>query len=188
LGYIEGDGSFFLSRTDLEPVFSITASEEQQYLFEHIKAFLGNSLGFDKYSLFKLKIAKGISINKSKAREIGKPGVVLFIRSIKILNNYLIPYFEDMSFISKKGLDFKDFKLITLAVYKGSQGGRAEHGRQEEVRSLILKLSNTMNNFRLSTFQGEESKMYQAIVVSQEERDLILNASSTLEYLEDGRI
>lgn len=30
--------------------------------------------------------------------------------------------------------------------------------------------------------------MYQAIVISQEERDLILNASSTLEYLEDGRI
>jgi hypothetical protein len=182
LGYIEGDGSFFLSRTDLEPVFSITASEEQQYLFEHIKAFLENSLGFDKYSLFKLEIAKGISINKNKAREIGKPGVVLFIRSIKILNNYFIPYFEDMSFISKKGLDFKDFKLITLGVYKGSH-------KIEEVRSLILKLSNTMNNFRLSTFQGEESKMSdQAIVISQEERDLILNASSTLEYLEDGRI
>jgi len=29
LGYIEGDGSFFLSRTDIEPTFSISASAEQ---------------------------------------------------------------------------------------------------------------------------------------------------------------
>lgn len=29
LGYIEGDGSFFVSRTDIEPTLSISATAEQ---------------------------------------------------------------------------------------------------------------------------------------------------------------
>ena len=116
LGYIEGDGSFFLSRTDIDPVFSISASAEQLVLFENIKAFLENNLGFDKYSQFKLLITKAIAINKVKAREIGKPSVILSIKNIKILNNYFIPYFENMSFITKKGLD-SSFLIHKLILY-----------------------------------------------------------------------
>ena len=37
LGYIEGDGSFFVSRTDIEPTLSISATAEQWPLFEKIK-------------------------------------------------------------------------------------------------------------------------------------------------------
>lgn len=167
---------FFLSRTDLEPVFSITASEEQLVLFEKIKAFLENSLGFDKYSQFKLLNSKAIAINKVKAREIGKPSVVLLIKNIKILNSYFIPYLENMSFITKKGLDFNDFKIMTSAIYKGSH-------KQEKIRSLILNLSNTMNNFRLSTYVGDSK-----VVLSNSDKDLILNAAATIEYLKDGRV
>ena len=32
-GFLEGDGSFFISRTDIEPVFTLAASEEQFILF-----------------------------------------------------------------------------------------------------------------------------------------------------------
>jgi hypothetical protein len=167
---------FFLSRTDLEPVFSITASEEQLVLFEKIKAFLENSLGFDKYSQFKLLNSKAIAINKVKAREIGKPSVVLLIKNIKILNSYFIPYLENMSFITKKGLDFNDFKIMTSAIYKGSH-------KQEKIRSLILNLSNTMNNFRLSTYVGDSK-----VVLSNSDKDLILNAAATIEYLKNGRV
>lgn len=46
-----------------------------------------------------------------------------------------------------------------------------------------------MNNFRLSTCKVDESQMPSpGIVFLQEERDLIINAAPTLEYLEDGRV
>lgn len=175
LGYLEGDSSFFISRTDIEPVFTLAATEEQCLLFEKIKEFLMENLGFDKYSLFKLKCTQIISINKVKAREIGKPSIILTIKNIRLLNNYFIPYFEDIVFISKKGLDFQDFKLIVQAVYKGSH-------KTDEIRSLILKLSYTMNNFRLSTCE----RLTEALSVK--ERDIITNAAPLLEYLSDGRI
>lgn len=73
LGYIEGDGSFFISRTDIEPVFSLSATEEQYDLYLKIKEFLIANLGFDKYSLFKLNSSQAIAINLSKARNNGKP-------------------------------------------------------------------------------------------------------------------
>lgn len=175
LGFIEGDGSFFISRTDIEPVFTLTASEEQFILFEKIKEFLMENLGFDKYSLFKLNCSQVISINKVKSRDIGKPSIILTIKNIRFLNNYFIPYFEDITFVSKKGLDYLDFKLITQAVYKGSH-------KIDEIRSLILKLSYTMNNYRLSTCE----RLIEALSVK--ERDSIANAVPLLEYLSDGRV
>jgi LAGLIDADG endonuclease len=175
LGYLEGDGSFYISRTDIEPVFTLAATEEQYLLFEKIKEYLEANLGLDKYSLFKLKCTQAIAINRGKARNNGKPTLTLIIKNIKLLNNYFIPFFENTEFISKKGLDFLDFKLISLAVYKGSH-------KIDEIRSLILKLSYTMNNFRLSTYEGS----IEALSVNQ--RDMIANALPIIEYLNDGRL
>jgi len=175
LGYIEGDGSFFISRTDIEPVFSLSATEEQYDLYLKIKEFLIANLGFDKYSLFKLNSSQAIAINLSKARNNGKPTVSLIIKNVKLLNNYFIPFFDDLLFISKKGLDFKDFKLICAAVYNGLH-------KSEEIRSLILKLSYNMNNFRLSTSKQSSE------VLNLDQRDKIAKASPLFKYLDDGRI
>lgn len=175
LGYIEGDASFFISRTDLDPTFSISASEEQLPLFYKIKEFLENSLGFDKYSLFKLNTTKTIAISKVGAREKGKPSIILLIKNIRVLNNYFIPFFNNIFFISKKGLDFEDFKIICSAVFKGSH-------KNSEIRCLLLKLSYNMNNYRLSTFKGSVA------LLSNEERDKIINVIPLIEYLKDGRV
>lgn len=136
-------------------------------MFEKIKEFLQIDLAFDKYSKFKLKHSKAIALNSidarvrgsflceeenqfvetrnpSKAKPKPKPSIILVIKNIKVLNNYIIPYLKDVKFRTKKGLDFLDFTDICKAVYKGSH-------RSEEIRSLILKLSYNMNNFRLST-------------------------------------
>lgn len=174
LGFIEGDGSFFVSRTDIEPVFSIELSEEQYPVLLKIKDFLEENLGFDKYSLFKLKNSSVISINKQKSR-LGKPTVIFLIKNIFILNNYFLPFMENMVFISKKGKDFLNFKIICNAVYKGSH-------KIEEIRALILGLTYNMNNFRLS------SNTKSVVWLSEEEIDKIINAEAILEYHSDGRI
>ena len=158
------------------PVFSIELTECNLHLLLKIKEFLILNLGFDKYSTYKLRCSSVISINKQKAR-LGKPSVTFVIQNINILNNYFIPYLEDMKFISKKGLDFLDFKTICKAIYCGSH-------KREEIKALILKLSYTMNNFRLSTNPGESSIIY----LIKSEIDKINNAKPTLEHLSDGRV
>ena len=93
--------------------------------------------------MFKLKCSSAITIKRGKAVNNSKPLAVVTIRNTNILINYLIPYLENMQFITKKGKDFYYFKIICTAVYNGTY-------RIEEIKPLILKLSYSMNNYRLS--------------------------------------
>ena len=70
------------------------------------------------------------------------------IRNILLLRNYLLPFLSDFTFLSKKGLDFADFKIICETLYKGAH-------KNSLIRELLIKLSLRMNDFRLSTFKGE---------------------------------
>lgn len=141
-----------------------------------IKEFLENSLGFNTYSLYKLKNSSTIAVTTVKAIDSSsKSKAALIIKNINVINNYIIPYFSDMKFLTKKGKDFEDFKIISQAIYKGAH-------RKEEIRCLILKLSNIMNNFRLSTYKGA------ILSLSQKEITMLLHAAPTVEHLLDGRV
>lgn len=174
LGFIEGDGSFFLSRTDFDPMFIIELSDDQLPVLIKIKDYLENNLGFDKYSIFKLQISKIIGISKAKVR-IGKPTVTLVIRNIYVLNNYLVPFLNDLEFLTKKGKDFQDFKLICNLIYNGSHN-------IIEIKNLILKLSYTMNNYRLSSLDSKVEYL------SELELSKLMNAKPTIKHLPDGRV
>lgn len=125
LGFSEGDGSFFLRRDNLIPTFSLSNSIIKLPLFKKIKEFFENFLGFDEYSLYRLKNSSIIALNafrrqKSPPKKINtKNSVTLIIKNIYVLNNYLIPFFEDIKFLSKKGEDFKYFKIMCKAIYSG---------------------------------------------------------------------
>ena len=86
LGFIEGDGSFSLERTSrahsarcsaaalggggrtsFYPVFSIKLTEKQLTILLKIKEYLESNLGFDLYSMHKLKSTSVISIKSEKA-------------------------------------------------------------------------------------------------------------------------
>ena len=114
LGFIEGDGSFFIRRDTLTPIFAIEVTGVQIPVLVQIKEFLDNSLGFDKYSLFKLKNSSIIAVTTNKARNNSKSSVSITINNISVLNNYFIPLFKETEFLTKKGKDFKDFKNLPL--------------------------------------------------------------------------
>lgn len=175
LGFIEAEGSFFISRTDIEPSFSIELSKTQLFLLEAIKEFLIDSLGFDKYSIHILKSStfNVFAVNEQKE----KPSVIFIVKNIRVLNNYLVPYFNTLVFNSKKGKDFFDWKLICDAVYKGSH-------KKESIRALILRLSYTMNSYRLSTNLAKGS----IESLTENERNTVREALPTREHLEDGRL
>lgn len=174
LGLIEGEGSFQLWRNDLVAAFSLVLTERQLPVLEKIKEFLVNNLGFDRYSKAKLDSSSAISINHQKARKNSKGSVLLNIKNIHILNNYLVPYLDDMLFITKKDKDFKDFKLICKVLYIGAH-------KIDYIKILILKLSLTMNNYRLST-NTETVELLSSL-----ERDILTNASPCIVHLDDGR-
>ena len=176
LGFIEGDGSFNLERASFEPIFSIKLSESQLPLLLKIKDYLEKNLGFDSYSMHKLKKTSVISIRSEKARDIGKslPLAALVIKNLHLLNNYLIPFLSEEEFFTKKGKDFLDFKVICKAIYNGAH-------LKKEIASLVLKLSYTMNNYRLSRYQGT------VIYLSKNEMNRLINAKPTIEHLKDGR-
>lgn len=175
LGFIEGDGSFFIRRSNLSPNFSIEITGTQLPVLLQIKEFLENSLGFDKYSLFKLKNSSIISVTTKEARNNSRSRVSLIISNISVLNNYFLPLFNETEFLTKKGKDFICFKTICKIIYNGAH-------RKQDIRNLTLKLANTMNNSRLSTNKE------QVEVLHNEEMDLLLNASPTIIRLLDGRV
>ena len=174
VGFIEGDGSFSLSRNTIEAVFSIKLTESQLPLLIEIKKFLENNLGLDSYSRVKLNSSSIISIGIGKAVNNSKALATLTIKNIHFLNNYFIPFLNGCSFISKKGLDFRDFKIFCKAIYIGAY-------RVERIKNLIIKLSFTMNNYRLSTYLGTVEP------ISVSEINEIINAKATIEHLSDGR-
>ena len=176
LGLIEGEGSFYLDRTKLQPVFMVILTKVQYPVIEKINEYLINNLGFDKYSKFKLQNSSAIALVENKERDNSKPLVRLVISNTNILMNYLVPYLENLIFITKKGKDFRYFKIICRAIYNGAH-------RQENIKYLILKLSYTMNSYRLSS-NSDPSKVSN---LSKEELGMILNANPTIIHLADGR-
>lgn len=108
-------------------------------------------------------------------RGTSKGAVRVIIRNVHLINNYVLPFFKNLGFISKKGLDFSDFVLICHLLYIGAH-------RDENIKSLILKLSDTMNNSRLSNSKKAVT------IMTKDEMGLLMNATPHYEHLADGRI
>lgn len=186
---MEGDGSFFLRRDSITPTFCIENTGVQLPVLLKIKEFLENSLGFDVYSLYKLNNTSSVDISTIKTRNsTGKSSVALTIKNIYLLNNYIIPFFDDTVFFTKKAKDFNDFKIMCLVVYRGAH-------RKQEIRSLLLNLSNTMNNFRLSTCKENFNYLSEKASHTQKEvlsglsiQNKLLLAQGTIKHLVDGRV
>lgn len=159
-------------------MFCIELTGVQLDVLLKIKEFLENYFsggGFDIYSLYKLKNSSIIAVTTPKARNENKSSVAITVKNVKLLNNYFIPFLDDMTFLTKKGQDFQDFKTICRVVHNGAY-------RKEEIKKIILKLSYTMNNYRLST------NTTPSLSLSNEERDKLNFATPTVEYLYDGRV
>nr|WPM94751.1 hypothetical protein [Ceratocystis fimbriata]WPM94805.1 hypothetical protein [Ceratocystis fimbriata] len=176
LGLIEAEGSFYVDRFKLQPSFIIGLSEVQGVVIRKIKEYLENNLGFDSYSMFKLQNSSFMAIVVDKGRGNTKPMLRFKITNTLILVNYFIPFLDQMTFITKKSKDYRDFKIICTAISKGAY-------RNNDIKELILKLSYTMNNYRLSN----NSDLNKVSFMSSEDIDKIKNAESTILLLKDGR-
>jgi LAGLIDADG endonuclease len=175
LGLIEGEGSFQLWRSNLLPVFSIVMTERQLPLFIKIKEFLIKELIFNIYDKIKIENTSVIAINNQKARNNSKGSILLIIKNVNLLYNHLIPYLDGLEFITKKYKDYQDFKVLVKVVYYGGN-------KDKEIKSIILKLSYNMNNYRLSTSTSNSE------TINSEEKDKLINMTPKVKRLKDGRL
>ena len=94
----------------------------------------------------------------------------------------MIPFLDDMTFLTKKGKDFQDFKVICRVMHSGEY-------INDEIKRIILKLSYIMNNYRLYTNTAPASSISKTGGFRKiDKRDKLFSAVPTVEHLYDGRV
>jgi hypothetical protein len=171
LGFIEGEGSFFVEKKELRIIFSIT-QKSNTTLMAAIQKFL-NELDVNKkyIDIVKVSYDKRIS-NKGEITN-------LYIYSVDYIINILIPFLNKLNWHSKKELDYKDW----ITVLKLKNLGLNYTGEGVRVITLIL---NQMNSYRLST--NSEKLDEDQLKLLQIDIEKLLNGPSNLEVKEDGRV
>jgi hypothetical protein len=137
LGFIEGDGSFFFTNT--RPIFSIT--QKDKIILEAISKFLEN-----------------IALNPIHDNLVipGKPSCIFSFSNahqIKItltdtLFQYIFPFFNELTFLTRKGVDFKIWSLGLFLIVYG-------YHYLLEGKTLLDNLSNNINTKRYFVEQEE---------------------------------
>lgn len=137
IGFIEGDGTFGIKNGS--PYFQISQKNSSLSLINALKVFI-SSLPNTTSSLIPLSPPRvNTSINQ-------KSNVLsLTVNNIDSLYYFLLPFFDQSSFFSRKYLDFKLWR-ISLLLHKFGYYFLPE-GRQ-----LLTDISNNINNNRYSTF------------------------------------
>lgn len=171
LGFVEGEGSFFISKRDnYRLIFSLTQSIKDLALMTEIKNFLYKSF-YDNNSK-----SNYISFVTSKARNNSTEAIQIIISREDIIINKLIPFFNTMTWQSKKFKDYLDWivilKLKQLSLQYTEKGLEAIH--------LIL---NQMNSNRLSSSESKVDKEYLSALV-----DKLLKGPTNLEKQGNGKI
>nr|QJQ35260.1 LAGLIDADG endonuclease [Fusarium lactis] len=206
VGFIEGDGSFSITKKDFILTFSISQKGNlelmkaiQGYLLniaEAVQAKTRSGLGANEVpssntlpaeytswasSKNGVQARSVIYITKSKNNytnlcDATKYNYVLIVKSKEFVNNVLIPYLNSLTFHSKKELDYSDWKSI------GQLKNLGLHYLAEGKKLIELILSQ-MNNNRLSSSGNKViDRDYIAREVSR-----LLNGPSNYEMIK-GRI
>jgi hypothetical protein len=189
LGFVEGEGSFFVLRNKRIGLgFAISQAIIDKAVMIKIKKFLLTLASSDPTGAFFNKLKKLDLTNPNKGElvylnDIEPPKdssyhekCVIKVENEEFILKVLIPFFDKLTFYSKKALDYQDFRTIARIKEKGLH-------HTDEGKALITKISSQMNQRRLSTNN-------KSIVVDREgllaEIDYILALSSIYET-RDGR-
>ena len=118
--------------------------------------------------------------NSAKGRD-SKPMAFITVNQTDFLLNALIPFFDNLIWLSKKEKDYQDWKLILNIIKQGKHF-------TAEGKELIFLITKGMNNSRLTTNSasiGEESSS----ALDIKERALkLLSTPSNYEVQPDGKI
>lgn len=174
LGFVEGEGSFFVRQELYKLTFTLSQSSKDLVLMGLIKDFLYNLPGVDRQNMNKTSIR----ITQNKGSNLKFPMIRLIITKIDFIQHVIIPFFSSLTWRSKKELDFQDW----VSVFKIKEKGLSY---KEEGKRIINLIISQMNNKRLST-NPSFSKVDRVQLYT--EINKLLNGPSNFEVKADGRL
>ena len=131
VGFVEGDGTFYFSNSTA--VFGITQKDRQ--VLEAISTFLQNIPLSPPYKDLIIPNKPNCIIKNNKG------AYQLVITDIDVLFQYIYPFFRELSFYSRKSIDFNIWSLGLYLIMYG-------YYTIPKGKELLLKLSNSMNSKR----------------------------------------
>lgn len=142
LGFIEGEGSFYIITKDFQLALDIGQSAVDSALMVAIQDFFNKLPG---ENLSKFKDVNLVSLNQKKQqKENHRYTYKLSIANTAYIRNVLIPFFDSLTWYSKKQKDYQDWVTILKLKDMGLQ-------YKDEGVSLIKLINSQMNSRRLST-------------------------------------
>lgn len=144
LGFIEGEGSFSVAKTvGFRLEFNIGQTLSEILVIKAIQNFLLELPGNFKLWNSICNTVQFSQESKSK-NERSKPMVRVNIYLTSYILNVLIPFLDNLEWLSKKKLDYEDWKLLLYLKQKGWHFS-------DEGKDIIIGITNRMNRNRLST-------------------------------------
>ena len=133
LGFVEGDGSFFLCNN--RAIFSITHKDRQ--VLEAISLYI--------QTIQRAPIFKGLFFalhpNCIISGKNNNTAYQLIISDTDVLFQYIFPFFKDLPFLSRKGVDFKIWSVGLFLIIQG-------YTKIPTGKAIFLKLYNNLNSKR----------------------------------------
>ena len=131
VGFIEGDGSFYFSNSSA----ALSITQKDRKILEAISYFLQNIPLSPLFSNLVVPDKPNCFITKKQN------GYQLVITEKDVLFQYILPFFQNLNFYSRKKIDFLIWSIgLFLFIY-----GYVHLPKGKE---LLLKLSNSMNSKR----------------------------------------
>lgn len=180
LGFIEGDGYFSVNPKTCSLKFGIGQTSHETGVMEAIKKFLLGLPG--KYSI-KRKNSNLVKLevyDQAKGRD-HRPMVHLTINQTDFLTNVVIPFFDNLIWLSKKEKDYQDWRLILNIIKQGKHF-------TDKGKKLISLISKRINNNRLSTNLASKEEVGSSDNSIMERALKLLESPSNYEVQSDGKI
>lgn len=176
LGFVEGEGSFFVRKDQYKLTFTLTQSSRDLALMLSIKDFIYNLPGINKENMDDSSIRISITQSSTDANPITQ----LIITKTDLIRSAIIPFFSSITWRSKKELDFQDW----VTIFKIKERG---HHYQEEGMKILNLIISQMNNNRLSSNRGVSLPKVEREHLYLEIKNL-LDGPSNIEVKKDGRL
>lgn len=179
LGFVEGEGSFYMQKSQYVIRFEIGQSIVDQKVMLAIQGFL-LELPENKKGKGGLKDQAVYFIQDSKPQnERSKVMCKVGTFNPSYIKNNLIPFLDNLEWISKKRYDYQDWKILLSLKEKGWH-------LCSEGREVIQAIANIMNSKRLST---TDSSLIPTIPSSHLDAKIkFLLENTNLETHADGKI
>ena len=180
LGFVEGDGYFSFNRQDYSLKFGIGQTSQEISVLEAIKKYLLSLPGKFIIKRSNTNFVKLGIYNSAKGRD-SKPMAFIAVNQTDFLLNVLIPFFDNLIWLSKKKKDYQDWKLILNIIKQGKHF-------TAEGKELISLITKGMNNSRLTTNSASTGEESSSAVDIKERALKLLSTPSNYEVQPDGKI